>query len=46
MTRSSPIVGVDGETYLIRFPSCDLNEEQTAWVRTAVRAYLARGVKT
>mgnify|MGYP000500094171 CR=1 FL=1 len=32
---------VDGETYLIRFPSCDLNEEQTAWVRTAVRAYLA-----
>lgn len=34
---------VDGETYLIRFPSCDLNEEQTAWVRTAVRAYLASG---
>ena len=34
---------MDGETYLIRFPSCDLNEEQTAWVRTAVRAYLASG---
>ena len=34
---------VDGETYLIRFPSCDLNEEQAAWVRTAVRAYLASG---
>ena len=34
---------VDEDTYLIRFPSCDLNEEQTAWVRTAVRAYLASG---
>ena len=31
---------VDGETYLIRFPSCDLNEEQTAWVRRRERQRL------
>lgn len=34
---------VDGDTYLIRFPSCDLDSVQVAGVQAAVDAYLTSG---
>lgn len=34
---------VDGDTYLIRFPACDLDAAQIAQVQAAVDAYLASG---
>ena len=34
---------VDADTYLIRFPSCDLDSAQIAGVQAAVDAYLASG---
>lgn len=34
---------VDGDTYLIRFPSCDLDSVQVAGVQVAVDAYLTSG---
>lgn len=34
---------VDADTYLIRFPSCDLTDAQIDEVRSAVGAYLASG---
>lgn len=34
---------VDGDTYLIRFPSCDLDSAQIAGVQAAADAYLASG---
>ena len=34
---------VDADTYLIRFPSCDLTDAETVGVQAAVEAYLASG---
>lgn len=34
---------VDEDTYLVRFPSCDLSEEEIAGVRAALGSYLASG---
>lgn len=34
---------VDEDTYLIRFPSCDLTDAEIAGVRAAVAAYRASG---